>query len=372
MCWLQPYLYPGWRVRFMWMAVSLRGFWPAEHGAEIKVQPDQPIPASAPLLALPGAPMIPGGALSCARCGLVLNLRERLAVDDWLASGRWFHIMRDWWSHTDLVLAGMWGGVAGVLPLLAPLMASYQPSTMETPNIDQWFLRDCLWRYLRQSAGTRSLFHSAGAVPGRRLRRRAMSMSGRISSGPGGSAGHSACPWIARLPCLPDNDGTEETDLGGGGRRRERTGRYLHRQNAPADRHQDRWEFPAARWSRGGSAHRAGQGIVGRDRDPGAGLCPFMELHHDYPDKQGLAGYLEGDPLHGEPVGKEGQECRWVPLASLHEYRFPDANGPIVARLQASLCLKDRYQRKRARGPFDREVFIARDRPVPGRAADPG
>jgi 8-oxo-dGTP diphosphatase len=40
----------------------------------------------------------------------------------------------------------------------------------------------------------------------------------------------------------------------------------------------------------------------------------------------------------GEPFGKEGQECRWVPLAELHNYQFPDANGPIVARLQAALA----------------------------------
>jgi len=40
----------------------------------------------------------------------------------------------------------------------------------------------------------------------------------------------------------------------------------------------------------------------------------------------------------GEPFGKEGQECRWVPLAELHNYHFPDANGPIVARLQAALA----------------------------------
>lgn len=63
-----------------------------------------------------------------------------------------------------------------------------------------------------------------------------------------------------------------------------------------------------------------------------------MELHHDYPDKQVLLDIWKVTRFHGEPFGKEGQECRWVPLASLHEYRFPDANGPIVARLQASLA----------------------------------
>lgn len=81
----------------------------------------------------------------------VLSLRERHAVDDWLASDRWFHAMRDWWTHTDLVLAGMWGGVAGVLPPLAPMLAAYSAGAMETPNVDQWFLRDRVWPYLRTS-----------------------------------------------------------------------------------------------------------------------------------------------------------------------------------------------------------------------------
>ena len=81
----------------------------------------------------------------------VLSLRERVAVDAWIASDRWFHAMRDWWTHTDLVLAGMWGGVAGVLPPLMDLLDAYRPRAMETLNIDQWFLRDSVWRYLRQS-----------------------------------------------------------------------------------------------------------------------------------------------------------------------------------------------------------------------------
>lgn len=46
----------------------------------------------------------------------VINLRERLAVEQWLSSGKGFHIIRDWWTHTDLILAGLWGGVSGALP----------------------------------------------------------------------------------------------------------------------------------------------------------------------------------------------------------------------------------------------------------------
>jgi len=84
----------------------------------------------------------------------VLNHRERKAVDDWIESGKWFHVMRDWWTHTDLMLAGMWGGVAGVLPDINKLLIEYRSSTLETPNIDQWFLRDCVWRYVRTSCLT--------------------------------------------------------------------------------------------------------------------------------------------------------------------------------------------------------------------------
>lgn len=81
----------------------------------------------------------------------VVNLRERAAVDEWLASECWFHVMRDWWTHTDLMLAGMWGGVAGVLPDLTDLLNNYQPATAETPNIDQLFLREKVWACVRQS-----------------------------------------------------------------------------------------------------------------------------------------------------------------------------------------------------------------------------
>jgi hypothetical protein len=96
----------------------------------------------------------------------VVNERERRAVDEWIASGYWFHAMRDWWTHTDLLLAGMWGGVAGVLPPLATMLSRYSPGVMETPNVDQWFLRDEVWRYVRQSCLVHDrCFRSPGSRP---------------------------------------------------------------------------------------------------------------------------------------------------------------------------------------------------------------
>ena len=81
----------------------------------------------------------------------VINTREAMAVDAWLAGSAHFHVLRDWWTHTDLMLAGMWGGVAGVLPDLTAMLTAYKSNVMETPNIDQIFLRDCVWSLVRPS-----------------------------------------------------------------------------------------------------------------------------------------------------------------------------------------------------------------------------
>jgi hypothetical protein len=59
--------------------------------------------------------------------------------------------MRDWWTHTDLLLAGMWGGIAGVLPNLKNLLDHYRPPTMDTATIDQQFLRERIWDGVRRS-----------------------------------------------------------------------------------------------------------------------------------------------------------------------------------------------------------------------------
>lgn len=96
----------------------------------------------------------------------VIGTREALAVQRWVESDRHFHVMRDWWSHTDLMLAGMWGGVAGVLPDLAALLRAYRSPSAETPNIDQWFLRDAVWGMVRQSCLVHDrCFHPEGAQP---------------------------------------------------------------------------------------------------------------------------------------------------------------------------------------------------------------
>jgi hypothetical protein len=59
-----------------------------------------------------------------------LNSRERAAVDEWIASGKSFHLMRDSVYHRRYpAMGGMWGGIGGKLLHVADL-------------IDRWGLYD--------------------------------------------------------------------------------------------------------------------------------------------------------------------------------------------------------------------------------------
>ncbi|MEM7637389.1 MAG: tetratricopeptide repeat protein, partial [Pseudomonadota bacterium] len=81
----------------------------------------------------------------------IINAREQAAVSEWLASGKAFHVMRDWWTHTEVMLAGMWGGTGGVLPPLQTLLQDFKPSALANWHLDQWFLRSQVWPTVRQS-----------------------------------------------------------------------------------------------------------------------------------------------------------------------------------------------------------------------------
>lgn len=72
----------------------------------------------------------------------LLSYKEKAAVDEWLASGKWFHIMRDALEHSELILAGMWGGYSGILADIQTLSQSYYDNLkVLNKTIDQHFLR---------------------------------------------------------------------------------------------------------------------------------------------------------------------------------------------------------------------------------------
>ncbi len=96
----------------------------------------------------------------------VVSLRERAAVEDWLASDKHFHVIRDYFTHTDLILAGLWGGVGGILPDLRATLPGYLEGSAKNANCDQKFLREVVWPVARQSVLAHdSWFESPGSRP---------------------------------------------------------------------------------------------------------------------------------------------------------------------------------------------------------------
>ena len=82
-------------------------------------------------------------------CDSVVFEREVAAVAEWLASGLPFHAMRDWVCHTDPMLAGLWGGIAGVFPDMAGAIDRFRAEVPLNTNWDQFFLRDRVWPAVR-------------------------------------------------------------------------------------------------------------------------------------------------------------------------------------------------------------------------------
>ncbi len=154
---LAPQLYPGWECRVY-------------HDGSVP-------PAVLDALADAGARLIPmpdggdGGGFYwrylvsddplvrrfvCRSCHARINPREAAAVRDWIASDRPFHVMRDHVLHTDPMMGGLWGGMAGVLPPLAPLVGRFARSATG-PRQDRRFLRQQVWPLVRD----RALIHDA-------------------------------------------------------------------------------------------------------------------------------------------------------------------------------------------------------------------
>lgn len=82
----------------------------------------------------------------------VISTREAEAVEEWLHSDCRFHCLRDSATHTELMLAGLWGVVAGSIAPLEQLTALFFSAAVESRHFaDQYFLRQYIWPYARQS-----------------------------------------------------------------------------------------------------------------------------------------------------------------------------------------------------------------------------
>ena len=78
-----------------------------------------------------------------------LTVREKSAVDEWIASDKDFHIMRDNQYHNVPILAGMWGARNGLLLDMVEDIAKY--SKGDVWQVDQNFLRDVIYPCVREN-----------------------------------------------------------------------------------------------------------------------------------------------------------------------------------------------------------------------------
>lgn len=81
----------------------------------------------------------------------VISMREQKAVEEWVESGCYFHGMRDGHSHTELILAGLWGAIPQALPDMSDALKNYSKVLTSQHFADQHFLREYIWPYFKQS-----------------------------------------------------------------------------------------------------------------------------------------------------------------------------------------------------------------------------
>lgn len=99
----------------------------------------------------------------------LLSEREYAAVQEWVRSPYYFHLIRDYFTHTELILAGLWGGCTGVLNNMIESMQQFAEKNAKSGRfIDQHYLREHVWPTLRQSVLTHDDlfgFHDAKPFP---------------------------------------------------------------------------------------------------------------------------------------------------------------------------------------------------------------
>jgi len=82
-----------------------------------------------------------------------LSAREKAAVDEWLASDKDFHIMRDHPYHQTEILGGMWGVRNGLLKDIRRMIVNYNTGDFDNKyQVDQNFLREVVYPIVQRTS----------------------------------------------------------------------------------------------------------------------------------------------------------------------------------------------------------------------------
>ena len=95
------------------------------------------------------------------------------------------------------------------------------------------------------------------------------------------------------------------------------------------------WEFPGGKIALGESSPQALSRELAEELGIEVTVCSsFMNLRHEYDDRIVKIEFFIVSEWNSEPVGREGQQLRWVPAESLDANELLPADMPVVAALQ--------------------------------------
>lgn len=98
-------------------------------------------------------------AFICRDIDALISHRERSAVEQWLASGKSLHIIRDHPQHQALICAGLWGARKSSIPNISKRIEKYgRRHGFDDRRWDQKFLARMVYPGLRDSLHVNSEF----------------------------------------------------------------------------------------------------------------------------------------------------------------------------------------------------------------------
>jgi 8-oxo-dGTP diphosphatase len=95
------------------------------------------------------------------------------------------------------------------------------------------------------------------------------------------------------------------------------------------------WEFPGGKIAPGETSPQALSRELAEELGIEVTECSsFMSLRHEYDDRIVSIEFFIVSEWNSDPVGREGQELRWVPTELLDADELLPADMPVVTALQ--------------------------------------
>ncbi len=95
------------------------------------------------------------------------------------------------------------------------------------------------------------------------------------------------------------------------------------------------WEFPGGKIAAGETSTEALARELAEELGIEVITCSsFMNLRHEYDDRVVSIEFFIVSEWNSDPVGREGQELRWVPAHALDARELLPADIPVIEALQ--------------------------------------